>query len=96
MAVYMRGLDQLSPSELIMAADEISAMATCRAELMALGEDLSRGKMLFLLRHEKPLELLSEAWMERRTVDEGGLFQSLLIEVCEDEHQQLLNEPLML
>ena len=96
MAVYMRELDQLPRAELIMAADEISAMATCRAELMALGEGLSREKMLFLLRLEKPLELLSEAWMERRTVDEGELFQSLLIEVYEDEHQQLLNEPLML
>ena len=96
MAVYMRELDQLSRSELIMAADEISAMATCRAELMALGEDLSREKTLFLLRQKKPLELLSEAWMERRTVDEGEIFQSLLIEVYEDEHQQLLNEPLML
>ena len=96
MAVYMRELDQLPRAELIMAADEISAMATCRAELMALGEDLSRGKMLFLLRLEKPLELLSEAWMERRTVDEGELFRSLLIEVYEDEHQQVLNEPLML
>ena len=96
MAVYMRGLDQLPRSELIMAADEISAMATCRAELMALGETLSRGKMLFLLRQEKPLELLSEAWLERRAMDEGELFQSLLIEVYEDEHQQLLNEPLML
>lgn len=96
MAVYMRELDQLPRAELIMAADEISAMATCRAELMVLGEDLSREKMIFLLRLEKPLELLSEAWMERRTVDEGELFQSLLIEVYEDEHQQLLNEPLML
>ena len=89
-------LNQLPRSELIMAADEISAMATCRAELMALGEDLSRGKMIFLLRQEKPLELLSEAWMERRPIDEGELFQSLLIEVYEDERQQLLNEPLML
>lgn len=96
MAVYMRELDQLPRAELIMAADEISAMATCRAELLALGEDLSREKMLFLLRLEKPLELMSKAWMERRTVDEGELFQSLLIEVYEDEHQQLLNEPLML
>ena len=96
MAVYMRKLDQLPHAELIMAADEISAMATCRAELLALGEDLSREKMLFLLRLEKPLELMSKAWMERRTVDEGELFQSLLIEVYEDEHQQLLNEPLML
>ena len=67
-----------------------------RAELMALGENLSREKTLFLLRLEKPLECLSEAWMERRAVDEGELFQSLLIEVYEDEHQQLLNEPLML
>ena len=81
MAVYMRGLDQLPRSELIMAAVEISAMMTCHSELMALGENLSRGKMLFLLRQEKPLELLSEAWMERRTMDEGELFQSLLIEV---------------
>ena len=96
MAVYMRELDQLPRAELIMAADEISAMATCRAALMALGENLSCEKTLFLLRQEKPLELLSEAWMERRTVDEGELFQSLLIEVYEDEHQQLLNEPLML
>ena len=96
MAVYMRELDQLPRAELIMAADEISAMATCRAELMALGENLSCEKTLFLLRQEKPLELLSEAWMERRTVDEGELFQSLLIEVYEDEHQQVLNEPLML
>ena len=96
MAVYMRELDQLPHAELIMAADEISAMATCRAELLALGEDLSREKMLFLLRLEKPLELMSKACMERRTVDEGELFQSLLIEVYEDEHQQLLNEPLML
>ena len=93
MAVYMRELDQLPRAELIMAADEISAMVTCRAELMALGENLSREKTLFL---EKPLECLSEAWMERRAVDEGELFQSLLIEVYEDEHQQLLNEPLML
>ena len=96
MAVYMRGLDQLPRSELIMAADEISAMMTCHSELMAFGENLSRKKMIFLLQQEKPLELLSEAWMERRTMDEGELFQSLLIEVYEDEHQQLLNEPLML
>lgn len=96
MAAYMSSLDQLPRAELIMAADEISTMMTCRAELMALGEDLSHKKMLFLLRQEKPLELLSEDWMERRAVDEGELFQSLLIEVYEDEHQQLLNEPLML
>ena len=96
MAGYMNRLDQLSRDELIQAADEISAMMTCHSELMALGGDLSRGKMLFLLRQEKPLELLSEAWMERRTMDGGELFQSLLIEVYEEEHQQLLNEPQML
>ena len=96
MAAYMNSLNQLPRAELIMAADEISAMMTCHSELMAFGEDLSRKKMLFLLRLEKPLDLLSEAWMEHRTVDEGELFQSLLIEVYEDEHQQLLNEPLML
>ena len=96
MAGYMNRLDQLSRDELIQAADEISAMMTCHSELMAFGENLSRKKMIFLLRQEKPLELLSEAWMERRTMGEGELFQSLLIEVYEDEHQQLLNEPLML
>ena len=96
MAAYMSSLNQLPRAELIMVADEISAMATCRAELMALGEDLSREKTIFLLRQKKPLELLSEAWLERRTVNEGELFQRLLIEVYEDEHQQLLNEPLML
>jgi len=87
MAAYMSSLDQLPRAELIMAADEISAMSTCRAELMALGEDLSRGKMRFLLRQEKPLELLSEAWMERRTVDEGELFQSLLTGLYDETRQ---------
>lgn len=96
MAGYMNRLDQLSRDELIQAADEISAMMTCHSELMAFGENLSRKKMIFLLQQEKPLELLSEAWMEHRAMDEGELFQSLLIEVYEDEHQQLLNEPLML
>lgn len=96
MAGYMNRLDQLSRDELIQAADEISAMMTCHSELMAFGENLSRKKMIFLLQQEKPLELLSEAWMERRSMDEGELFQSLLIEVYEDERQQLLNEPLML
>ena len=52
MAVYMRGLDQLPRSELIMAADEISAMMTCHSELMAFGENLSRKKMIFLLQQE--------------------------------------------
>ena len=96
MAGYMNRLDQLSRDELIQAADEISAMMTCHSELLVFREDLPRKEMIFLLQQDKPLELLSEAWMERRTMDEGELFQSLLIEVYEDEHQQLLNEPLML
>lgn len=87
MAAYMNSLNQLPRSELIMAAVEISAMATCRAELMALVEDLSREKTFFLLRQEKPLELLSEAWMEHQTVDVGETFQSLLTGLY-DETQQ--------
>lgn len=78
MAGYMNRLDQLSRDELIQAADEISAMMTCHSELMAFGENLSRKKMIFLLQQEKPLELLSEAWMEHQTVDVGETFQSLL------------------
>ena len=87
MAAYMNSLNQLPRAELIMAADEISAMSTCRAELMALGEDLSRGKTLFLLRQEKPLELLSEAWMEHQTVDVGETFQSLLTGLYDETRQ---------
>ena len=96
MAGYMNRLDQLSRDELIQTADEISAMMTCHSEQLVFREDLPRKEMIFLLQQDKPLELLSEAWMEHRTKDEGELFQSLLIEVYEDEHQQLLNEPLML
>ena len=77
----------LSRDELIQAADEISAMMTCHSELMAFGEDLSRKKMIFLLQQEKPLELLSEAWMEHQTVDVGETFQSLLTGLY-DETQQ--------
>ena len=87
MATYMNSLNQLPRSELIMAAVEISAMATCRAELMALVEDLSREKTLFLLRQEKPLELLSEAWMEHQTVDVGETFQSLLTGLYDETRQ---------
>ena len=74
----MKRLDQLSRDELIQAADEISAMMTCHSELMAFREDLPRKEMIFLLQQDKPLELLSEAWMEHQNVDVGETFQSLL------------------
>ena len=93
MAVYMRGLDQLPRDKLIMAADEISAMATCCAELMAFGEDLPRKNMIFLLQQEKPLERLSEAWMEHRNVDVGETFQSLLTGLCDDAWQEASVSP---
>ena len=87
MAGYMNRLDQLSRDELIQAADEISAMMTCHSELMAFGEDLSRKKMIFLLQQEKPLELLSEAWMEHQTVDVGETFQSLFTGLYDETRQ---------
>ena len=87
MVGYMKRLDQLSRDELIQAADEISAMMTCHAELMAFGEGLPRGEMIFLLQQEKPLELLSKAWMEHQNVDVGETFQSLLTGLY-DEAQQ--------
>ena len=73
--------------KLIQAADEISAMMTCHSELMAFGENLSRKKMIFLLQQEKPLELLSEAWMEHQTVDVGETFQSLLTGLYDETRQ---------
>lgn len=78
MAGYMKRLDQLSRDELIQAADEISAMMTCHSELLVFREDLPRKDMIFLLQQDKPLELLSEAWMEHQNVDVGETFQSLL------------------
>ena len=78
MAGYMKQLDQLSRDELIQAADKISAMTTCHAELMVFREDLPRKEMIFLLQQEKPLELLSKAWTEHQNVDVGETFQSLL------------------
>ena len=87
MTGYMKRLDQLSRDELIQAADEISAMMTCHAELMAFGEGLSRREMIFLLQQEKPLEPLSKAWMEHQNVDVGETFQSLLTGLY-DEAQQ--------
>ena len=83
----MNRLDQLSRDELIQAADEISAMMTCHSELMAFGENLSRKKMIFLLQQEKPLELLSKAWMEHQTVDVGETFQSLLTGLYDETRQ---------
>ncbi len=77
MAGYMNLALPALRDELIQAADEISAMMTCHSELMAFGENLSRKKMIFLLQQEKPLELLSEAWMEHQTVDVGETFQVL-------------------
>ena len=44
----------------------------------------------------KPNALCRSLIAKVLNMDEGELFQSLLIEVYEDEHQQLLNEPLML
>ena len=96
MAAYMHGLDLLSRDELIMAADEISAMMTCHAELMAFGEDLPRKEMIFLLQQEKPLELLSKAWMEHQNVDVGETFQSLLTGLYGEEQQQSVYEPRLL
>ena len=62
-------------------------MMTCHSELMAFGEGLPRGEMIFLLQQEKPLELLSKAWMEHQNVDVGETFQSLLTGLY-DEAQQ--------
>ena len=95
MAGYMKQLDQLSRDELIQAADEISAMMTCHSELMAFGENLSRKKMIFLLQQEKPLELLSEAWMEHQTVDVGETFQSLLTGLYDEAQQQACTDAAM-
>ena len=95
MAGYMNRLDQLSRDELIHAADEISAMMTCHSELMAFREDLPRKEMIFLLQQEKPLELLSEAWMEHQNVDVGETFQSLLIGLYGEAQQQACTDDVM-
>ena len=71
----------------IISQKQISAMMTCHSELMAFGENLSRKKMIFLLQQEKPLELLSEAWMEHQTVDVGETFQSLLTGLYDETRQ---------
>ena len=89
MAAYMRRLNQLSRDELIMAADEISAMMTCRSELMVFGECLPREEIVFLLQQEEPLELLSEAWMAHQNVDVGETFQSLLDDLYRDGLNQV-------
>ena len=87
MAGYMKRLDQLSRDELIQAADEISAMMTCHAELLVFREDLPRKEMIFLLQQDKPLELLSEAWVGHQTVDVGETFQSLLTGLYDEARQ---------
>lgn len=89
MAAYMRKLNQLSRDELIMAADEISAMMTCHSELMVFGEGLPCEEMLFLLRQEKPLEILSEAWRTHQNVDVGETLQSLLDALYRDGLNQV-------
>ena len=89
MAAYVQSLNQLSRDERIMTADNISAMMTCRSELMVFGEDLPREEMLFLLRQEKPLEILSEAWRKHQNVDVGETLQSLLDDLCRDESNQV-------
>jgi len=96
MTGYMKRLDQLSRDELIQAADEISAMMTCHSELMAFGEGLPRGEMIFLLQQEKPLELLSEALVKHQNVDVGETFQSLLTGLYGEEQQQSVYEPRLL
>ena len=95
MAGYMKRLDRLSRDELIQAADEISAMMTCHSELMAFGEGLPREEMIFLLRQEKPLEILSEAWLEHQTVDVGETFQSLLTGLYDEAQQQACTDDVM-
>ena len=51
-------------------------------------DQLSRDElMIFLLQQEKPLELLSEAWMEHQTVDVGETFQSLLTGLYDETRQ---------
>ena len=95
MAGYMKRLDQLSRDELIQAADEISAMMTCHSELLVFREDLPRKEMIFLLQQDKPLELLSEAWMEHQNVDVGETFQSLLTGLYGEAQQQACTDDVM-
>ncbi len=94
MAEYMKQLDQLSREELILAAEEISAMMTCRSELMSQGECLPRRELIFLLNEDKPLELLRNAWLNYQNVDAGGEFQNVLTGLY-DQKQEQKQEPQM-
>lgn len=94
MASYMKQLDLLSHDELILAADEISAMMTCRSELMSQGESLPRRELIFLLNEDKPLELLRNAWLDYQNVDVGEEFQNVLTGLY-DQKQEQKQEPKM-
>ena len=89
---YTYRLDLRTRDELINTADEIDAMMTCRAELIAQGESLPREELVFLLRQDRPLETLSNAWLAHRNVEVGEVFQSLLAGLC-DEARQKASEP---
>ena len=94
MASYMKQLDLLSHDELILAAEEISAMMTCRSELMSQGECLPRQELIFLLNEDKPLELLRNAWLDYQNVDVGEEFQNVLTGLF-DQNQVQKQEPQM-
>ena len=94
MASYMKQLDLLSHDELILAADDISAMMTCRSELMSQGESLPRRELIFLLNEDKPLELLRNAWLDYQNVDVGEEFQNVLTGLY-DQKQEQKQEPKM-
>jgi cysteinyl-tRNA synthetase len=94
MASYMKQLDLLSHDELILAAEEISAMMTCRSELMSQGECLPRQELIFLLNEDKPLELLRNAWLDYQNVDVGEEFQNVLTGLY-DQKQEQKQEPQM-
>lgn len=94
MASYMKQLDLLSHDELILAADEISAMMTCHSELMSQGESLPRRELIFLLNEDKPLKLLRNAWLDYQNVDVGEEFQNVLTGLY-DQKQEQKQEPQM-
>lgn len=90
----MKQLDLLSHDELILAADEISAMMTCHSELMSQGESLPRRELIFLLNEDKPLKLLRNAWLDYQNVDVGEEFQNVLTGLY-DQKQEQKQEPQM-
>ncbi len=87
-AEYMKQLDRLSREELILAAEEISAMMTCRSELMSQGACLPRRELIFLLNADKPLELIRNAWLNYQNVDVGEEFQNVLTGLYDREQEQ--------